>query len=128
MSRELLLQEAAKSIGGWIGVLRLPHGKQTIRVHHLQEHWDLTSRGGDHSREEKTGGLIRHHYAGTRCQSGQQSFARIWPRLNVRIVENVRALNPTGILRHTVDHETVHPIARPRIVAAQRFHDKQWFL
>ena len=79
-------------------------------------------------REEKAGEVVRHHNAGTRCQSGEQSFACIRSRLQVWIVENVRALKPAGILPHSIKHETVYPIARPRIAAAQRFQDNQWFL
>ena len=128
MLREFSLQEPTKSKSSWKGLLRLPQRKQAIRVHRFHEHGDLPSRRCDHAREKKAGELVRHHDAGTRCQSGEQSFACIWYGLQVRIVENVRALEPAGILCHTIDHESVHPIARPGIAAAQRFQDNQWLL
>src|SRR5579864_8229632 len=115
-------------MGGWKSLLCLPQRKQAIRVHYLHERSDLPSRGSDHAREEKAGEVIGHHNAGARCQSGEQSFAYIRCELQVRIVENVRALEPAGIFRYSINHETVHPIARPRIAAAQCFEDNQWLL
>ena len=128
MLRKLSLQEATKSKSGWKGLLCLPQRKQAIRVHHFHEHRDLPSLRGDHAGNKKAGELIGHHYAGVRCQSGEQAFACIWYGLQVRIVENFRALEPAGILCHSIECETVHPIACPGIPAAQRFQDNQRLL
>jgi len=85
----------------------------------------MGSRRSYHSRKEKTGEIVSHNYAGVTRHRHHQPISRAWFGLNIRIIKGPGIFGCSGIVRHSVQYEAVHPVARPLVSGSQRLKNDQ---
>jgi hypothetical protein len=55
----------------------------------------------------------------------KQSLSCVWFEFQEWVVQNSRALEPAGILGHSIEDTAVHAIACPGVIAPQGFQNNQ---
>jgi hypothetical protein len=115
----MFLKKPAEGKGGGENAIRRPKRQKPIRVDNLESYVNLPSRRLDGTRKEETRIIVCDDHGGFGCQLRQQAFTGSGFRFEIGIVKDWAFFEGPSIVLHSIDHETVKPIAGPRISGAK---------
>ena len=120
--RKRLNEKAVKKILSVQCIGRIPF-ESTFSMRTL----NLAGCRRDHSRQEESREIIGDDHTGPLAQFMQESFACIWGRFQIRIVEDAGIFQPSRVVLHSLHYESVKPVRCPLIAASQSLQDHKRF-
>jgi hypothetical protein len=125
MGRQGSLEEAAEGVRRPEHPTGRPHGEETVAIDGLEPDRQSPPRRLDHAGHEEAREVVGDHDRRPGGERLQQAPPRTGLGLDVGIVEDAPMPETAGVVGHSVEHEAVEPVARPRIADPEGLEDQQ---